>query len=80
MIQESGLTEIIPLICASAFWGQSPVFSHPEFPQAPLSDGGGGASSSLMAVSWRSFFVIFLSSLGSHHQGGYNVVAGYFVY
>ena len=31
-IQESGLTEIIPLICTSAIWGQYPVFSHPEFP------------------------------------------------
>ena len=34
---KSGLTEIIPLICTSALWGQDPVFSHPEFPQhAPL--------------------------------------------
>ena len=32
-MQESGLTEIIPLICVSALWGQDPVFSHPEFPQ-----------------------------------------------
>ena len=28
------LSEIIPLICPSAIWGQDPVFSHPEFPQA----------------------------------------------
>ena len=36
-MQEPGLTEIIPLICASALWGQYPVFSHPEFPQgSPL--------------------------------------------
>ena len=33
-MQESGLTEIIPLICTSAIWGLYPVFSHPEFPQA----------------------------------------------
>ena len=39
-MQESGLTETIPLICTSAIWGQYPVFSHPgilcflpEFPQ-----------------------------------------------
>ena len=33
-MQESGITEIIPLICTSAIWGQHPLFSHPEFPQA----------------------------------------------
>ena len=31
--QESGLTEITPLICTSAIWGQHAVFSHPELPQ-----------------------------------------------
>ena len=31
-MQESRLTEIIPLICTSALWGQYPLFSHPEFP------------------------------------------------
>ena len=31
--QESGLTEIIPLICTAAIWDQYPVFSHPESPQ-----------------------------------------------
>ena len=36
-MQESGLTEIIPLICTSAIWGQYPVFSHPESPQGALS-------------------------------------------
>ena len=29
-MQESGLIEIIPLICTSAIWGQRPVLSHPE--------------------------------------------------
>ena len=29
-MQESGLTEIIPLICTSALWGQYPSFVHPE--------------------------------------------------
>ena len=32
-MQESGLTEIILLICTSALWGQGPVLSHPESPQ-----------------------------------------------
>ena len=32
-IQESGLTDILPLMRPSATWGQYPVFSHPEFPQ-----------------------------------------------
>ena len=32
-MQESGLTEIIPLIYTSASWGQYPVFSHPKSPQ-----------------------------------------------
>ena len=36
-MQRSGLTEIIPLMCTSAVWGQHPVFSHPESLQgAPL--------------------------------------------
>ena len=30
---ESGLTEIIPLICISAICGQCSVFFFPEFPQ-----------------------------------------------
>ena len=29
-MRESGLIEIIPLMCASAVWGQCPVFLHPE--------------------------------------------------
>ena len=35
-MQESGLTEIIPLICFSALQGQYPVFSHPESPRGVL--------------------------------------------
>ena len=30
---KAGLTEIMPLICTSALWGQHPVLSHPECPQ-----------------------------------------------
>ena len=29
-MQESGLTEITPLLCTSALHGQYPVFEHPE--------------------------------------------------
>ena len=32
----SGVTEIIPLRCTSAAWGQYPLFSHPEVPQGSL--------------------------------------------
>ena len=32
-MQESGLMEIIPLICPSALWGQYPVLSHPVSPR-----------------------------------------------
>ena len=54
-VQESGLSEIIPLIGTSAIWGQHPVFSHPE-----LSGGWGGLTTgsgySLMADRWQVFF------------------------
>ena len=30
-MQECGPTEILPLICTSAIWGQNSVFSHSEF-------------------------------------------------
>ena len=32
-VRESGLTEIVPLMCTSALWGRCPVLSHPESPQ-----------------------------------------------
>ena len=35
-VQDSGLTEIVPLICTSAIWDYYCVFSHPEFPQGKL--------------------------------------------
>ena len=40
-MQESGLTEINPLICTSAIWGLYPVFSYPEFPQHSQAHVGG---------------------------------------
>ena len=33
-MQESGFTEIIPLICTLIIWGQFPVFLPPVFPRA----------------------------------------------
>ena len=36
-MQESELTEIIPLIDISVIWGQYPVFIDAEFPQGSLS-------------------------------------------
>ena len=42
-LQKSGLTEIIPLICTLALWGQGPVLSHLTSPQ--------GAPSGVAAVA-----------------------------
>ena len=41
---ESGLLEIIPLICALTLQCQHPAFLHPESPQGAQSVGGGAAS------------------------------------
>ena len=38
-VQESGLTEIIPLMRISALWGQGPVLSHPGSAKGVLSSG-----------------------------------------
>ena len=43
-MQGSGLTEIIPLICSLAIWGQYPLFSYPEFSRG---------SPKGMAAVWR---------------------------
>ena len=48
-MEESGLIEIIPLICTSAVWGQYPVFSHPETPQGAPFWGGAAMADGLMA-------------------------------
>ena len=63
-MQESGLMEIIPLICTSVIWGQYPVFCHPVLPLGSLLGvaavwpccweglrvGGGGATEDEMVV------------------------------
>ena len=60
-MQESGLTEITPLMCTPALWGQCPVFPHPESPQgAPL--GVTTVAHELMAG--------ILNSLRAHQVGG----------
>ena len=38
-MQESGLTEIIPLKCTSALWGQYPAYLHPKSPPGALNLG-----------------------------------------
>ena len=41
-MRESGLSEIIPLLCISVVWGQHAVLSHPGSPQgAPLGAAAG---------------------------------------
>ena len=53
-MQESGLTEIVPLICSSTIWGQYPVLFHLESPQGALS----GAAA---AVDCYMAGILFLS-------------------
>ena len=48
VMQESEFTDLIPLMCTSAVWGQHPMFSHPEFPQRGCS---------LMADRWQASFL-----------------------
>lgn len=43
-VQESGLTESIPLICTSTIWGQQPAFLHLESPQGAVGGGYSGYS------------------------------------
>ena len=64
-MQEPGLTEIIPLICTSATWGQYPVFSCPELPQGSPQGVAAGSGHHLMAARWQVFFS-FLTSLRAH--------------
>lgn len=42
-MRESGLSEIIPLLCVSAVWGQRPVLSHPKSPQGAQLRAAAGA-------------------------------------
>ena len=65
-MQESGIIEIIPLICASAIWGQYPILSHPDSPQ----DAGFGLAAVAESLAVGSPFVSILSPLRAHHRGG----------
>ena len=52
-MQESELTEIIPLIRTSAIWGQYAIVSHPAFRQrSPV-----GSGYSLMVTRWQVSFL-----------------------
>ena len=61
-MQASRLTEIIPLICTSATWGQYPVLSHPESPQGAPS----GMATAAEGLAVGSPFASILSSLRAH--------------
>lgn len=39
-IQKSGFTDVIPLICTSSVWGQSPVLFLPDSPSGCTIGGG----------------------------------------
>ena len=49
-MQESGLIEIIPLICILAIEGQYPAFFHPESPQGAQL-GAAAVADSLVATT-----------------------------
>ena len=70
-MQESGLSEIIPLLCNIVICGRYPVFSHPESSQG--AELGVNATAEGLAVG--SPFGATLSSLKAHHLGGYDVMA-----
>ena len=55
-MQESGLTEIIPLIWTSHIWGPYPVFLHAVFPQG---------SPSVVAATVNNWQYLFTDTAGS---------------
>ena len=57
-MQEFRLTEIIPLICTSALWGQYPVFSHPESPQGAPSAVVADGCNILCLLTWQAAFLV----------------------
>ena len=55
-MQESGFTEIIPLICTSAICDQYPMFLYPEVPQGSAV----GSGCSLMPARWQVFLLCWV--------------------
>ena len=62
-MQESGLTEIIPLMCILAILGQNAPFLHPESPQGMQSGGFSGwwlaVHSILCLLIWQEMLFFF---------------------
>ena len=73
-MQESGLTEIIPLMCTLAIWGQEPVLSHFSPLRVHHREGVAVAADCQMWMGSGVAAASILSSLWAHSQGGYNVV------
>ena len=73
-MQESGLTEIIPLMCTLAIWGQEPVLSHFSPLRVHHREGVAVAADCQMWMGSGVPAASILSSLRAHSQGGYNVV------
>ena len=70
-MQESVLTEVIPLMSIAALWGWYPAFLHSESPQ------GAQVGMALVAegLAAGSLFVSILSTLRAHCLGGCIVMA-----
>ena len=61
--QTSGLFEIVPLTGTSVFWGQYPMFSHPESSQGALLGAGRVAAGAHGFMGVSCFYPQFLPGL-----------------
>ena len=68
-MQQSGLTEVSPLMCIIAVWGQHPVLSHPGLLRMLHRGVAAGAGGSMATFCFYPEF-----PQGSH-RGGCNVMA-----
>lgn len=68
---ESGRTEIIPLTCTSALWGQRPVLLHPMRAEAGAAAVADGVMDTASFAHWAAGFILcpHLLSLWSPKQG-----------
>ena len=64
-MQESGLSEVIPLVPTLAILGQYPILSHPESPQGTTLE----LAAVVQGLVLGSPFVSILTFLRVHHQG-----------